>query len=104
MIKTHDRPGTMKAVKQPSRMTKQEFIQKVKNGSLLVNHVISKLAAELNTYEKKYNMRSEVFYNLIAGTPAEDTPDFINWAICYRSYFQTLQSKFSLPEIIHNVL
>ena len=91
-------------MKQPARMKKQEFIQKVKNGSLSADKVIADLAAELSTYERKYNMRSEVFYKLIAGTPLEDSPDFINWAMCYRGYFQALQSKFSIPEIIHNVL
>ena len=40
-----------------------------------------------------------IFYKLIVGTPAEDTPDFIGWAMCYRSYFRTLQSKFSIEEI-----
>jgi hypothetical protein len=40
-------------------------------------------------------MRSEVFYQLIVGTPAEDHPDFIGWAICYRSYFRTLRAKVS---------
>ena len=94
----------MKAMKQPARMKKQEFIQKVKTGSLPAEKVIAELDAELNTYERKYNMRSEVFYKLIAGTPLEDSPDFINWAICYRSYFQAMQSKFSIPEIIHNVI
>lgn len=44
-------------------------------------------------------MRSEVFYALIPGTPAEDQPDFLNWAICYRSYFRALQSKFPLKEL-----
>jgi hypothetical protein len=44
-------------------------------------------------------MRSEVFYALIPGTPAEDQPDFIQWAICYRSYFRALQAKFSVKEL-----
>jgi len=29
----------------------------------------------------------------------EDTPDFVNWAMCYRSYFRTLQAKFSLKTL-----
>jgi len=91
-------------MKQPASIKKQQFIHRVKNGSLSADKVIAELAAELNIYEQKYNMRSEVFYKLIAGTPSEDSPDFINWAICYRSYFKAMQSKFSLPEIIHNVL
>jgi hypothetical protein len=43
--------------------------------------------------------RSEVFDAVIPGTPAEDQPDFLNWAICYRSYFRALQSKFPLKEL-----
>ena len=49
--------------------------------------------------DPKYGMRSEVFYALIPGTPAEDQPDFLNWAICQRSYFRALQSKFPLKEL-----
>ena len=75
-------------------MTKKGFIQQVTRGKLSADKVLTKLTEELYRYEKKYNMRSEVFYNLIVGTPAEDCPDFINWATCYRSYFRTLQSKF----------
>ena len=80
-------------------MTKRRFIHEVTSGTLSANKVLTKLTEELYIYEKKYNMRSEVFYNLIVGTPAEETPDFINWAICYRSYFRTLQSKFPLKEL-----
>ena len=77
-------------------MTKKRFINQVTSGMLSTDKVLTKLSEELYSYEKKYNMRSEVFYNLIVGTPAEDSPDFINWAICYRSYFRTLQSKFQV--------
>lgn len=80
-------------------MTKKEFVSKVINGTLSTDKVIAKLTEELYHYEKKYNMRSEVFYHLIAKTKAEDNPDFINWAICYRSYFRTLQSKFPVKEL-----
>lgn len=75
-------------------MTKKSFIHQVTSGTLSTDKVLINMAEELHRYEKKYNMRSEVFYNLIVGTPAEDSPDFINWAICYRSYFRALQSKF----------
>jgi len=84
----------MKAKESPHSMTKKKFIHQVTSGMLSTDKVLTKLSEELYSYEKKYNMRSEVFYNLIVGTPAEDSPDFINWAICYRSYFRTLQSKF----------
>lgn len=84
----------MKMNKSSKVLTKKRFIHQVTSGTLSADKVLTKLTEELYHYEKKYNMRSEVFYNLIVGTPAEDSPDFINWAICYRSYFRTLQSKF----------
>ena len=84
----------MKIKKSPQIMTKKRFIHQVTSGTLSADKILTRLSEELHSYEKKYNMRSEIFYNLIAGTPAEDSPDFINWAICYRSYFRTLQSKF----------
>ena len=84
----------MKIKKSPQIMTKKRFIQQITSRTLSTDKVLTNLREELYDYEKKYNMRSEVFYNLIVGTPAEASPDFINWAICYRSYFRTLQSKF----------
>ena len=85
--------------KTPHRMTKKEFLKKVTHGTLSTDQVIGKLVDELQRYERKYGMRSEVFYALIPGTPAEDQPDFLQWAICYRSYFRALQAKFPLKEL-----
>jgi hypothetical protein len=82
-----------------SKMSKEEFIQKVSSLELSPDKAIVKLAGQLHEYEKKYNLRSEIFYKLIVGTPAEDTTDFIAWAICYRTYFRTLQSKLSIEEV-----
>jgi hypothetical protein len=81
------------------KMSKEVFIQKVSNLELSADKTISKLAEQLHQYEKKYNLRSEIFYKVIVGTPAEDVPDFIAWAMCYRSYFRTLQSKLSIEEV-----
>lgn len=81
------------------KMSKEEFIQKVSGLELSADKAIAKLSEQLYEYEKKYNLRSEIFYKLIVGTPAEDVPDFIAWAMCYRSYFRTLQSKLSLEEV-----
>ena len=81
------------------RMTKKEFVKRVAQGALSADQTIRKMVDELQGYERKYGMRSEVFYALIPGTPAEDQPDFINWSICYRSYFRALQSKFQLKEL-----
>jgi len=85
--------------KQTQRMTKKKFVKMVTRGALSTDQVIGKMVDELQRYERKYGMRSEVFYALIPGTPAEDQPDFLNWAICYRSYFRALQSKFPLREL-----
>ncbi len=80
-------------------MTKKEFVKKISRGALTTDQVIGKMVDELQGFERKYGMRSEVFYALIPGTPAEDHPDFLQWAICYRSYFRTLQAKFPFKEL-----
>lgn len=85
--------------KAPRPLSKKQFVKLVETGTLTTDRVIGKMVDELQLYERKYGMRSEVFYALIPGTPAEDQPDFLNWAICYRSYFRALQSKFPLKEL-----
>ena len=85
--------------RKPPRMSKKQFVKLVAAGTLSADQVIGKMVEELQLYERKYGMRSEVFYALIPGTPAEDQPDFLNWAICYRSYFRALQSKFPFKEL-----
>ena len=89
----------MRAPKTTRHLTKKEFLKKVTNGTLAADRVSAKLLEELQRYEQKYSMRSEVFYALIAGTPAEDQPDFLQWAMCYRSYFRTLRAKFPVKEL-----
>ena len=81
------------------KMSKEEFVREVSSLELSADKAIAKLTERLHEYEKKYNLRSEVFYKLIVGTPAEDVPDFIVWAMCYRSYFRVLQSKLSVEEV-----
>lgn len=81
------------------KMSKEKFIREISNLQLSTDTAIANLSKQLHEYEEKYNLRSEIFYKLIVGTPAEDTPDFIAWAMCYRSYFRILQSKFSVEEI-----
>jgi len=68
------------------------------------DRAVSELTETLQEYERKYKLRSEIFYRLIVGTPAEDTPDFISWAMCYRSYFRMMQSKFSIGEVAAGAL
>ena len=89
----------MSTGKTVRRMSKKQFVKIVARGTLSADRVIGKMVDELQLYERKYGMRSEVFYALISGTPAEDQPDFLNWAICYRSYFRALQSKFPFKEL-----
>lgn len=81
------------------KLSKQEFVEKISQLELSGDRAITELSEELQQYERKYGLRSEIFYKLIVGTPAEDTPDFISWGICYRSYFRLMQSKFSIEEI-----
>jgi hypothetical protein len=89
----------MAARKISKRITKREFVRQISRGTLAADQAIGKLVDELQSYERKYGMRSEVFYALIPGTPAEDHPDFLEWAICYRSYFRALQAKFPFKEL-----
>ena len=81
------------------KMSKWEFVEKMSKLELSEDRAVSELTEALQEYERKYKLRSEIFYRLIVGTPAEDTPDFISWAMCYRSYFRVMQSKFSLEEV-----
>jgi len=72
-------------------MTEEDFIRMVVDARPTTDEVIAYLTDELSEYEKKYKMRSEVFYdryNRMAGTPECDQPDFIAWAMCYRSFLR----------------
>ncbi|HXV48720.1 MAG TPA: hypothetical protein VEB61_07945 [Candidatus Binatia bacterium] len=89
----------MSSPRKPQRMTKKQFVKVVTRGTLSADQAIGKMVDELQSYERKCGMRSEIFYALIPGTQAEDQPDFLNWAICYRSYFRALQSKFPFKEL-----
>ena len=81
------------------KMSKREFVEKMSKLELSEDQAVSELTETLQEYERKYKLRSEIFYRLIVGTPAEDTPDFISWAMCYRSYFRVMQSKFFIGEV-----
>ena len=85
--------------KTPRRLTKKAFLEQATRGALSTDRVLADLVAELHGYEQKYGMRSEISYALIAGTPAEDHPDFLQWAMCYRSYFRAVQAKFPLKDL-----
>lgn len=90
--------------RKAKKWSQEEFLKRVLSGRLSNDRALSKLTEQLHQYERKYNMRSEVFYQLIVGTPAEDHPDFIAWAICYRSYFRTLRARVSLEGVLTSAL
>jgi hypothetical protein len=89
-----NRPGevimNVSTARQSKKWSKKDFLNRVMSGRLSNERALAKLTEQLHQYERKYNMRSEIFYQLIVGTPAEDHPDFIAWAICYRSYLQKI--------------
>lgn len=97
-IESGGETNTAETTGKVGKMSKEEFLQKVMGDEFSTEQALLKLQGELHNYEKKYRMRSEVFYKLIVGTPLEDNPDFIAWAMCYRSYFRVLQTKFSIGE------
>ena len=47
------------------RMSKEEFVEKISKLELSEDRAISNLSEELQQYEKKYKLRSEIFYKLI---------------------------------------
>lgn len=55
----------MSTRKSPRRMTKKQFVKIVARGTLSADQAIGKMVDELQLYERKYGMRSEVFYALI---------------------------------------
>jgi hypothetical protein len=79
------------------QITKEQFLARVMSCKPDREKVIRDLLRELHAYEMKYEMRSEFFYKLVVGTPLEDQPDFLDWAMCYREYLQAFQSQV-MPE------
>jgi len=105
-IESGNGKNTAETTGKVGKMSKAEFLQKVMSDEFSTEQALLKLQNKLHNYETKYGMRSEVFYKLIVGTPLEDNPDFIAWAMCYRSYFRVLQTKFAIweekPYVIHS--
>ena len=96
--KSGDEINAAKTTGKVGKMSREEFLQKVMSNEFSTEQALLKLQNKLHNYETKYKMRSEVFHKLIIGTPLEDNPDFIAWAMCYRSYFRVLQAKFAIGE------
>ena len=55
--------------------------------------VIHSVEKDLNFYEQRYHMPTSEFIKNIAGTPAEDEPDFISWIIHYDTYQRLTNGK-----------
>jgi len=79
------------------RLDQAQFQERLAHAGRDRERALTELTEQLHHYEKKYGMRSEAFYQLIVGTPADDTPDFIDWAVSYRNYFRALRGQLS-PE------
>jgi hypothetical protein len=86
------------------KITKEEFLARLMSREPNREKVIKKILAELHAYEMKYGMRSEIFFKLFAGTPAEDQHDFLEWVMCYREYLQILQSQFNVERAAADVV
>ena len=52
------------------KMSKWEFVEKMSKLELSEDRAVSELTETLQEYERKYKLRSEIFYRLIVGTPA----------------------------------
>jgi hypothetical protein len=86
------------------QITKEQFLARVMSHEPDREKIVKGVLQELHAYEMKYQMRSEIFFKLFAGTPLEDQADFLDWAMCYRGYLQMFQSQFSPEKIAANVL
>lgn len=81
--------------KKLNKITREQFLAQAMSHEPDMEKISRELVAQLHAYERKYGMRSEIFFKLIVGTPLEDQDDFLDWATCYRQYFKTLQAQFS---------
>jgi tRNA A37 methylthiotransferase MiaB len=94
----------MPARKTPLKITKEQFFAEAMSREPNREKIIIKLVDQLHAYEKKYRLRSEIFYKLIVGTPLEDQEDFLDWATCYRQYFKVFQSQLSAERVAADVV
>jgi hypothetical protein len=86
----------MRKQKTLPQITKEQFLAGIMSrGEPDREKIINDLVTQLHAYEKKYRMRSEIFFKLIVGTPVEDQEEFLDWAMCYRQYFKLVQSQLS---------
>lgn len=66
------------------------FAAYVRQRQLPKAEVIKRVEQRLAAFEQKYGMTSEQFYRTIAGTPAEDEPEYVEWKIEYQSYMRLI--------------
>jgi len=94
----------MRKQKASNKITKEQFLARVMSHEPDREKIVKEILQELHAYEMKYQMRSEIFFKLFAGTPLEDQPDFLDWAMCYRGYLQIFQSQFSPEKVAADVI
>jgi replication initiation and membrane attachment protein DnaB len=68
----------------------EEFYQYVMQRQVSKEEAIKRVKQRLAEFEQKYGMTSEEFYRTIAGTPAEDEVDFIEWKMEYQTYLELI--------------
>jgi hypothetical protein len=92
-----------KTKKSSRKITKEQFLAGAMRYEPDREKMITTLVEQLHAYEKKYRMRSEIFFKLIVGTPLEDQEDFLDWATCYRQYFKLFQAELRAESTIADV-
>jgi hypothetical protein len=86
----------MTARKSFRKITKEQFFAEAMRHEPDRQKSVVDLIEQLHAYEKKYRLRSEIFFKLLVGTPIEDQNDFMDWATCYRQYFKIVQSQLKI--------
>jgi hypothetical protein len=76
----------------------EAFYEFVRQRQLPKEQVIERVKGRLAEFEQKYGLTSEEFYRTIAGTPAEDEVDFIEWKIEYQSYLRLVAENYRCSE------
>ncbi len=68
----------------------EEFAAYVEAHQLPKEEVLRRVRERLKRFKEVYGMSSEDFYRNIAGTPAEDEPDYLEWKMEYETYLELL--------------
>ena len=68
----------------------EEFADYVMKRQVSKEEAIKRVKQRLAEFEHKYGMTSVEFYRTIAGTPAEDEVDFIEWKMEYQTYLELI--------------